>query len=59
MKNGKLAIRKADIVFTDSRYAYISEGLEEDDMVVVTNLRTVVEGAGLRTAQEDTLKQSE
>lgn len=48
MKNGKLNINKVNIVFTDNQYAYISQGLDEGDKVVVTNIATVVEGAGLR-----------
>jgi RND family efflux transporter MFP subunit len=48
MKNGKLNISKVNVVFTDNQYAYISTGLNEGDKVVVTNIATVVEGAGLR-----------
>lgn len=48
MKNGKLNISEVNVVFTDNQYAYISKGLNEGDKVVVTNLTTVVEGAGLR-----------
>lgn len=48
MKNGKLNISKVNVVFTDNQYAYISNGLNEGDKVVVTNIATVVEGAGLR-----------
>ncbi len=49
MKNEKLSIKKADIVFRDAKYAYIRNGLEENEAVVTTNLSTVVEGAALRT----------
>lgn len=48
MKNGKLNISEVNVVFTDNQYAYISKGLNEGDKVVVTNLTTVIEGAGLR-----------
>jgi hypothetical protein len=48
MKNGKLEIRDVTITVEDQNYAYISEGLEADERVVVTNLASVVEGAALR-----------
>ena len=61
MKENKLRIRDVKIVFQDSKYAYIKEGLNEDDKVVTTNLTTVVDGAALRmesdtTSNEDTVK---
>ena len=52
MKDGKLQIRDVKLVFEDSRYAYISEGLEDDDLVITSNLATVVEGSPLRTEGE-------
>ena len=48
MQDGKLDIRETEIVFKDPEYAYISQGLNEQDRVVTTNLTTVVQGAGLR-----------
>ena len=48
MKDGILQIREVEVVFQDAQYAYIVEGLEADDQVVITNLSTVVEGAPLR-----------
>lgn len=48
MEEGKLAIREVEIVFSDDRYAYISDGLSEGDRIVTTNLSTVAEGARLR-----------
>ena len=54
MKEGKLQIREADIIFRDQQYAYIRKGLEEGEKVLTTNLSTVVEGAALRTAATDT-----
>jgi len=47
-ENDSLRIRDVQIIFTDARYAYISEGLEGSDQVVTTNLATVTEGAPLR-----------
>lgn len=49
MKDGKLQIRDVTLVFEDSKYAYISDGLEDDDLVITSNLATVVEGSDLRT----------
>jgi hypothetical protein len=37
-----------EVVFRDQEYVYISAGLDEDDLVVTTNLATVVDGAPLR-----------
>lgn len=48
MEDGKLRIRRADVVFRDERYAYVAGGLEDGDRVVTTNLSTVVDGAALR-----------
>lgn len=48
MEDGKLRIRDIDVVMRDANYAYISEGLNETDKVVTTNLSTVTDGAPLR-----------
>ena len=53
MDAGKLQIREVDIAFQDARYAYIAEGLQDDDRVVTTNLSNVTEGAKLRTNPSD------
>lgn len=47
---GLLKIRQLDIVFRDRTFAYIREGLDADDLVVTTNLATVIDGASLRLA---------
>ena len=49
MKDGKLNIRKVEVLFEDPDYAYISKGLSDGEMVVTTDLSTVVEGSELRT----------
>jgi RND family efflux transporter MFP subunit len=49
MEDGKLSIRDVDVVFRDAEFAYISEGLNINDLVVTTSLSTVVEGVSLRT----------
>lgn len=48
MQDGKLDIRDVEIVFRDARFAYISEGLQNNDQIVTTNLSTVTDGAPLR-----------
>lgn len=48
MEEGKLSIRKVQIILSDSEYTYIREGLSDQDLVVTTNLSTVAEGLGLR-----------
>jgi RND family efflux transporter MFP subunit len=47
-ESGVLRIRPVEVVFRDQEYAYIGAGLDEDDLVVTTNLATVVDGAPLR-----------
>jgi RND family efflux transporter MFP subunit len=47
-ENGVLKIRPVEIVFRDQDYVYIGAGLGEDDLVVTTNLATVIDGAMLR-----------
>lgn len=54
MEDGKLSIRKVDIVFEDTEHVYIKGGLRLDDQIVTTNLSTVVEGAPLRVKSADT-----
>lgn len=49
MEEGKLSIRNVEIVFQDADYAYIREGLNDNEQVVTTDLSTVVEGSDLRT----------
>ncbi|MHA7943816.1 efflux RND transporter periplasmic adaptor subunit [Formosa sp. 3Alg 14/1] len=52
MKADKLEIRKVEIVLTDDTHAYISDGLKDNEHVVITDLSTVSEGIALRTAKE-------
>lgn len=52
MQNGKLRIKKVNIVFKDSKYAYIKDGLKSGDKIVTTNLSTVVDGSDLRTQRK-------
>lgn len=48
MEEGKLQVRNVTMKFQDATYAYISEGLNDGDQVVTTNLSTTSEGAPLR-----------
>ncbi|MCR9291375.1 MAG: efflux RND transporter periplasmic adaptor subunit [bacterium] len=52
MKDGKLEIRECEIVFRDAEYAYVSQGLEDGEEVVITTLATVADGVGLRKVDE-------
>ncbi len=54
MKEGELRIRNLDIVFRDAENAYIRNGLKDKDLVVTTNLSTVVDGAKLRLKSSET-----
>lgn len=48
MVEGRLVIQPVSIVFEDERYAYIDQGLSDDDRVVITRLATVQDGLRLR-----------
>lgn len=52
-ENDTLRIRTADILFRDANYAYITDGLEDGEQVVTTNLTTVVDGSPLRLEGAD------
>jgi RND family efflux transporter MFP subunit len=51
-RDGKLVMNDATVVFKDKDYAYISGGLQDGDLLVTSNLATVVEGIDLRTEAE-------
>lgn len=57
MKEGKLEIREVDIVLNDDEYAYIRKGLADGEKVVITDLSTVSNGIGLRTASQTVEKE--
>ncbi len=52
MKDNKLEIRETEIAFRDAEHAYVRQGLEDGDEVVVTTLATVAEGVGLRKVDD-------
>lgn len=54
MESDTLDIREIEIDFKDSKFAYVSSGLENGDRVVATNLANVTEGAPLRLQNETT-----
>ena len=56
MQNGKLVIRKVEVLLTDSQYAYITNGLQHGEKVITTNLSTVAEGAAVRTEADSTAR---
>jgi RND family efflux transporter MFP subunit len=47
-RDGVLEIRNLHVDFRDDDFAFVSKGLEAGDLVVTTNLATVVDGASLR-----------
>ena len=52
MKDGKLEIRDADVLFRDADHAYVRTGLDHGEEVVTTTLATVAEGVALRKADD-------
>lgn len=52
MKSGKLDIRKPEVLLKDAKYAYITEGLEDKEKIVITNLSSVTQGAKLRLGND-------
>ena len=53
-EEGELSIREVEIILTDAKYAYISQGLEQGENIITTNLSVVSEGAKLRTKAPET-----
>lgn len=53
-EEGELSIREVEIILTDAKYAYISQGLEQGENIIITNLSVVSEGAKLRTKAPET-----
>ena len=58
-EDGKLKIKKLKIVLRDAKYAYVTEGLNDGDKVIKTNLSRVVDGARLRLEGEKPAKEME
>lgn len=52
-EDGELSIREVEIILTDAKYAYISQGLEQGESIITTNLSVVSEGAKLRTKESE------
>jgi RND family efflux transporter MFP subunit len=48
MEDGALDIRDVTVLLRDNDYVYLSDGLDQGDQVVATDLATVVDGAALR-----------
>ncbi|MEJ2503831.1 MAG: HlyD family efflux transporter periplasmic adaptor subunit, partial [Gemmatimonadota bacterium] len=59
MEDGVLRIRDVGVAFRDATYAYIDAGLAAGDRVVTTDLSTVVDGAPLRLASDDSVPEAE
>jgi RND family efflux transporter MFP subunit len=58
-ENGELSIREVEVILTDAEYVYISQGLEEGEEVVTTNLSVVSEGVKLRTEAAETSSEND
>lgn len=58
MEKGKLQIREVNILLNDAKYAYITDGLTENDQIVTTNLTMVADGAPLRINKPDSTGQT-
>lgn len=52
MADEQLDIRDVDVVFRDAEYAYIRNGLDDNEHVVTTSLATVSDGLQLRLAED-------
>ncbi|GAB2767139.1 efflux RND transporter periplasmic adaptor subunit [Salinimicrobium soli] len=57
MQDGELKIREVEILLNDAEFAYITDGLEDGDKVVTTNLSTVADGLPLRTTRKNASEQ--
>lgn len=53
MQEKQLRIRDVQIAFEDASWAYIENGLNQNDSVVITNLTTVVDGSPLRVKGDE------
>lgn len=51
--NGKLEIRDVNITKLDKRYAYVSSGLKQGELLISTNIKNPLNGAAIRVLQED------
>lgn len=58
MEQEELSIRDIEIEFQDAEYAYITNGLNDQDQVITTNLATVTEGAPLQLANPDSISET-
>jgi len=52
MQDKTLDIRQVDVAFKDDQYAYITNGLEDGDDVIKTDLARITQGAELRLKPE-------
>jgi len=52
MEDGELRVREVAVVHRDAEHAYIEDGLDAGEVIVVTNLATVTDGLALRRAED-------
>lgn len=53
MEDGELSIRDVEVAFRDDEHAYVRSGVEAGEAVITSDLATVVDGADLRTEEDD------
>lgn len=58
MKEGKLSIRKPEIMLMDASFAYIKDGIKDGEMIVTSNISTVTDGVALRTSEQESNDQN-
>jgi RND family efflux transporter MFP subunit len=52
-RNGVLEIRPVEVLFQDATHAYIGEGLDQGDQLIITSLATVKQGVQLQVRSLD------
>lgn len=58
MDGNALRVRQAEVVFSDSSYAYLGSGVNEGDKIITTDLATVVDGLPVRESNSPTDQQA-
>lgn len=52
-KDGKLEIRKVDIVWRGSEYVFVEKGITSGERLIITDIPVAVEGMALKEAQDE------
>lgn len=51
VKDGKIDIRELDVVRADGNYAFVQEGLEDGELIIISSLDAVVDGMKVRSGK--------